>query len=364
MKRTTQSLVNTGLFFNPSFHPMNFLKAISTFAVAVLLAACSAKPISKSVVATELISAAQPDYSNLQYWAAHPQKWDPSDSVPQPLKKFYVDDPTVDVFFVHPTTLTQRSDTNSNASLDDEAINQKTDNSSILYQASAFNGQAKVYAPRYRQAHYQNYFTADTVRSRHAFELAYQDVKKAFETYLSLYNQGRPIIIAAHSQGTTHAARLMKELVEGTRLQHKLVCAYLVGMPIPINYFTTIPPCRDSLQTGCFVSWRTYERGFEGNDYVRKETFKAVVTNPLTWSSDTLAAPASLNTGGVLKKFNKVVKGVTDAQVHGNILWSSKPRFFGNFLLRQKNYHVGDINLFYTNIRQNMATRKRMFWKN
>ena len=28
----------------------------------------------------------KPDYSRLEYWAAHPDKWDPSDTVPAPLK--------------------------------------------------------------------------------------------------------------------------------------------------------------------------------------------------------------------------------------------------------------------------------------
>ncbi len=332
--------------------------------VAMLAVSCSPKNFSGREAYQFKSADGKPDYKNISYWAAHPQKWDPSDSVPRPLRNQNLNDQTIDVFFVHPTTLTSNRDTNSNGQIDDAALNSKTDYSAILYQSSVFNAECRVFAPRYRQAHYNNYFTSDKARASRAFELAYQDVREAFESYLKYYNNGRPIIIAAHSQGTTHAARLLKEFFEDKILSNKLVCAYLIGMPIPESYFTAIKPCPDSTATGCFVSWRTYEEGFEGSEFVLKETFNAVVTNPLTWTTDSMYAPTSLNTGGVLKNFNKLYPGVTDAVVYKNILWSRKPRFFGNFLLRQKNYHVGDINLFYNNIRQNVLSRKSMYWKN
>ena len=78
-----------------------------------------------------------PDYSNLDYWAAHPWKWDPSDSVPMPFRN-EPKDSAVDVFFLHPTTYTGKIKSyKPNAAIDDDYINAKTDYSSILYQASA-----------------------------------------------------------------------------------------------------------------------------------------------------------------------------------------------------------------------------------
>ena len=332
-------------------------------AIGLLLGSCSKNNFSSKPAYQFKSSDGKPDYSDLHYWAAHPWKWDPSDSVPKPLRKNFIKDSVADVFFIHPTSLTSKKNTNSNASIDDAAINSKTDYSAILYQASTFNEQCRIFAPRYRQAHYNNYFTTDTARANQAFELAYEDVKNAFEIYLKYYNNGRPIIIASHSQGTTHAARLLKEFFEDKPLKNKLVCAYIIGMPIPEHYFTSLQPCKDSLSTGCFVTWRSFEKGFEGSEFVKKETFKAVVTNPLIWSSDTILAPAKLNTGGVLKNFNIVKPAVVDAMVYKNILWTSKPKFFGSFLLKQKNYHIADINFFYTNIRENVKTRIAMFWK-
>ncbi len=303
-----------------------------------------------------------PDYSNLNFWAAHPWKKDLSDSIPKPLLATYQQDSLADVFFIHPTTLTDKNDTNWNAVIDDAQINSKTDYSTILYQASVFNEKCRVFAPRYRQAHIRSFYV-QTKNSDNAFEIAYADIKAAFVLYLETYNNNRPIIIASHSQGTKHAGRLLKEFFENKSLQNQLVCAYIIGMPVPDDYFTTLKPCTDSLATGCFVSWRTFKSNSADPDFIAAEKFKAVVINPLTWTNEISLIPSSFNKGGVLKNFNKVVPGVVSAQIHNNILWSSKPNMPGKIFYTQKNYHIGDINLFYLNIRENAAVRINAFKK-
>ncbi len=298
----------------------------------------------------------KPDYANLNYWAAHPWKKDLSDSVPEPLKMSYKKDSLADVFFIHPTTLTSLQDERWNAAIDDTEINSKTDYSAILYQASVFNEKCRVFAPRYRQAHiksfYQHGAAADT-----AFEIAYADIKSAFIYYIENYHSNQPIIIASHSQGTKHAGRLLKEFFENKPLQQKLVCAYIIGMPVPENYFSTLKPCEDSLSTGCFVAWRTFKSGSAEPDFIVNEKFKSVVVNPLSWTTTTDLISSSRNKGGILKNFNKIVPAVVNAQIHNNILWSSKPDVPGKIFFRPTNYHIGDINLFYMNIRENVQTR-------
>jgi hypothetical protein len=304
-----------------------------------------------------------PDYSDLNYWAASPFKYDPSDNIPKDLKDRSKDS-LADVFFIYPTSYTDKKMPDGwNADIDDQAINQKTDQASILYQASVFNKYCRVFAPRYRQANLFAFYTADKKAGQAALNLAYEDVKNAFEYYLKNYNHGRPIIIASHSQGTWHAGKLLKEFFEGKPLQKQLVCAYIIGLPVFENYFSKLKPCEDSAATGCFVSWRTFEEGYEA-PYIQKEKVKAFVVNPLTWTMDTTFAPADLNKGGVLRNFNKVVPGLVHAQVHGNILWVNKPKFFGSIFLKTKNYHIADYNLFYENIRENVGTRIQSFLRN
>jgi Protein of unknown function (DUF3089) len=308
----------------------------------------------------------KPDYDDLHYWAAHPWKWDPSDSISKPLRNEPLDS-SVDVFFLYPTSYTMKLKLKKqNASIDDDYINAKTDYSSILYQASVFNNQCRVFAPRYRQAHISNFFSKDKEKAAKAFDLAFEDVKTAFEFYLKNWNNGKPIIIASHSQGSLLAELLLKEFFDNPTvspsLKNKLVVAYIIGWPVPKDYFTSLKMCSDSLQTGCICSWRTVRKGFIPF-YLKKDDGNSYVTNPLTWTTGNEYASKEMNKGSVLTKFNKVYQQTTDAQITNGLLNVKKPKFPWSFLYLARNYHVGDINLFYLNIRDNVRQRIGMFWK-
>lgn len=303
----------------------------------------------------------KPDYSNLYYWASHPYKKDNADSIPYDLIKETKIDSSVDVFFIHPTTYTTEEFYNYNAAINDSALNKLTDNTTILFQASVFNESCRIFSPRYRQAHISCFYM-DEGKSEEYFDTAYSDVKNAFEYYLINFNHNRPIIIASHSQGTKHAGRLLKEFFEDKPLYKNLVCAYIIGMPVPENYFKKISPCKDSTEIGCFVAWRTFKKGYYP-EFVKKENFKSVVTNPLSWTLDQKYVSKKFNNGGVLRSFNTVNKNVVSAQIEGNILWTCKPDIFGKFFILKKNYHIGDINLFYVNIRENIKQRINHFRK-
>ena len=69
--------------------------------------------------------------------------------------------------------------------------------------------------------------------------------------------------------------------------------------------------------------------------------------NPLNWKISEEEISIKNNKGGVLKNFNKIVPHVVDAKINDNILWSCKPDVFGKMFFTAKNFHIGDINLFY-----------------
>jgi hypothetical protein len=306
----------------------------------------------------------QPDYSQLKNWAAHPLKVDPSDSIPESILKKHQPKALADVFFVHPTTYLDPEMPNGwSASLKDIAVNIQTDYTTILSQASIFNEVGKIYAPRYRQAHIKSYYPVnkiDTINALAAFELAYQDVKSAFDYYMANHNQGKPIIIAAHSQGSTHAKRLLKEYFDGKALSKQLVSAYIVGMAIDPNEFTNLKACAKPTETGCICAWRTYKEGYIP-EIVEKEKFNSIVTNPLSWDSEQVSVSRRLNQGAVLYNFKKVIPNVAAAYNHKGVLWTPKPKFFGNILYNTKNYHIADYNLFYMSVRKNAMDRALQF---
>lgn len=298
-----------------------------------------------------------PDYSVVANWAALPNIVDFADLLPDTTLVNGEDTARTDVFFIHPTTFTSKNKRVWNADVNDRELNKKTDETTIKHQASVFNGSCRVYAPRYRQANIKVYYHKGRKHAEEALDLAYSDVKAAFEYYLAHYNQGRPIIIASHSQGSTHARRLLKEFFDGKPLSQQLVVAYMAGMPITKANFTHILPCNNPGQTGCFNTWNTWVWGSKQKKYYQN----AIATNPLNWTIDGTYAPATLNRGGVLGKFNGIVPQLTDAQSYKGILWVHKPNIKGKLLFLIKNYHIADFNLFYMNIRQNAAYRIEQF---
>ncbi len=302
-----------------------------------------------------------PCYAELKNWAAHPDKKDPADLTPTPQTLDNQANADVDVFFLHPTTLTGDSKCGHNRcawndDLADSVLNKKTDDTPIQYQASIFNGSCRVFAPRYRQAHLNSFFTKDTVSAACALDTAYADVRSAFLYYLKNWNHGRPIVLAAHSQGSAHAMHLLREFFDGKALGSQLVAAYLVGWPVPRGTFAHIPACQNADQTGCFCSWRTFRRSY-GLKVGHQDN--VVCTNPLSWTIDPgIYMPKEANRGAVVLDFNKPLPKVSDAEVYRGILLCRKPDFPGSWVFKfVKNYHPGDLNLYYFDVRANVERR-------
>jgi hypothetical protein len=313
-----------------------------------------------------------PDYSLEKHWAALPNVKNPSDFVPKGFENEIRTD-AADVFFVYPTihsTPFPLMRDKWNANVEDRVLNALIDEICIKAQASVFNAAGRVFAPRYREVHSFAYITRDKKAAEQAFDLAYNDVKRAFEYYLAHHNHSRPIIIASHSQGTNHCIRLVKEFFDGKPLQKQLVCAYLIGMPVTKNEFQYILPSQSPTDVGCFVTWRTFKRGtdilnFKGLKMPR-QLYEAgtqyCVTNPLTWkTTDTGFVSGTENKGGFLA--NKTIPFCADAEAHEGILWAKFHYKYAAFhpFLWQHNYHLLDYQLFYGNTRANAVERVQAF---
>lgn len=341
---------------------MNIKNLLLLILWAFVCSSCAVQPKGGFQTATLPLA---PDYGNPDHWAALPDRVDNADRTPGDSISDKQANAAVDVFFLHPTTYTgDKGHRNWNGPVNDAKLNEKTDESAILYQASIFNGVGKVYAPRYRQAHLHSYYTDERNKDAlQAFEVAYSDVKAAFEYYLENYNQGRPIIIASHSQGTTHAKWLLRDFFDGKPLAEKLVVAYLVGIPVEKSWFAQLKPCADEEQTGCFCTWRTFKKGHYPKTIPWGDSI--VTTNPLNWSLSDAYAPHSLNAGSVLRDFERIFFELTDAKVEQGLLWVTKPKFPWSFLYFSPNYHIADFNFFYLNVRNNAILRAERYfeWK-
>jgi hypothetical protein len=321
----------------------------------------------RRVIENKLAAAKQhgaiPDYSDLYYWAAHPDKYDMSDSIPSFLDENT--DESVDVFFLHPTTYTKMFPATLpiNADINDTAINRKTDEGTILNQASVFNGSGRVYSPRYRQANLKVFFTKNEAENNGALDTAYSDLRNAFLYYLRYHNKGRPIIIASHSQGSVHAIRLMKEFFDGKPLQKQLVAAYIVGWQIKKDEFANIPFGSKPEQTGCVMGWRSFKDGF-AEPYLSKEEGNSLCTNPISWKTDFLSTDTMMHQGAIAP-FNVLHKHAVSARIDPKteVLWVKLPDAMEEKLGRMGNYHILDYNLFWMDIRTNVKLRISEWWK-
>ncbi|WP_321332494.1 DUF3089 domain-containing protein [uncultured Bacteroides sp.] len=323
-----------------------------------------------------------PDYSSPFYWAASPDKHDASDSIPSSLKE-EVRNQTADVFYLYPTTflsginpLTMLSDVSNkrqvvesmrtapwNADLSDTVLNHLTDLRAVLNQATAFNATCRVFAPRYRQAHIKTFFAQASEPSQRALNLAYNDIKEAFEYYLEHYNQGRPIVIASHSQGSLHAMRLLHDYFDGKPLQKQLVCAYIVGYYLPAGAFSHIPFGETPDAIGCFVGWCSYLEGELPS--LSKEDENSLCVNPLTWTTSTQEVPKEKN-AGMLLSLNKLLPHEVGARIEptSKVLWVSLSELSSKVLKQITNLHAFDYNLFWMDIRENVRLRVDAYYKN
>jgi len=289
-----------------------------------------------------------PDYTDLDIWAGHAEKLDITDSIFVPTPRTF----GVPVFYVYPTVHFPKKGGTWNADSYSAEVREKT-HYAVKMQSSAFNVAGPVYAPYYRQAAYQVYNVAANTTTVNAYNLAYNDVRAAFEQFLVDIGPDVPFVLASHSQGTDHLERLIRNEFD-KELQDRLVVAYLVGMPVFADTtFLPIPLCEDPLQTGCFVSWRTFHKSAESPD----NGVMIGVVNPLSWDTSTVEVPAEDNPGAVVFENGEVLPGLIGAQIRDGVVVADRPKFKGSWLIRTKDYHRGDINLYYLSIRENLQAR-------
>jgi hypothetical protein len=305
----------------------------------------------------------RPNFAESNSWAALPSLVDMADQVPKSKSQIRDNqsEAKVDVFFIYPTIYTQKPENEFtwNASIADKNLNERIDNSAIKNQASVFNGSCKVYSPRYRQAHYSVFLTKDTFSARKAMEVAYEDVKEAFKYYLENYNHNRPIIIAAHSQGTLHAVRLLKEFFDDKPLKSQLVTSYLVGMPVNDSMFQDLKISLNPSDVGGYLSWNTFANGYFP-EYYENGLNKAQSVNPITWTATKTFTNYADHKGTLGLKF-KISPQIISSKQEEGILWIKKPKVAGKVFVKTKIWHFADYNLFWMDIRENVALRVRNY---
>ena len=312
-----------------------------------------------------------PDYAKLENWIARedlpddPSRWRPSNDVP--VEPIAVD---TRVFYIHPTTFLQRS--SWNAPLVPDADTAGRTRLFVQSQASAFNQNATVWAPRYRQAAF-GAFLLRSEDAQKALDLAYFDVSAAFDEFLRKNPTGA-VIMAGHSQGALHLSRLLRERAE--QLNGRLVAAYVVGWPLSST--ADLPAmglraCDAPDEIGCVLSWQSFGQpanpdlimdaweGTKGPTGLAHERKAMVCVNPITGTKDGTAPPEA-NPGTLVPSADLASATLEAGKVgarcgNGLLLLDGEIPKLGPFVLPGNNYHVYDYALFWGAIRADARRR-------
>ncbi len=322
-----------------------------------------------------------PNYNDASAWAVWPGRASKADVIPPGIKGEIAKTPKADVFFIHPTTYLTNDTWNARFDQGD-FTGQQLEDGVLRYQTSVFNGCCRMFVPRYRQTTLSAFLNPGADANK-AYDLAYSDVLRAFDHFTAKENNGRPFILASHSQGSLHATRLLKDriLADGD-LRKRIVVAYVIGTALPDNIEQTgLPICNSPRQTRCLVNWNSVTaltplalgRGmmmtYDDGRYqtVGRKTWSCV--NPLSWDRTTIT-PASANKGALPlvelgRPMPRVMAGVTGAKCSRGRLVISIPRAlragFKDPLTTLGSYHNQDYSLFYGSIRRNAIARVEAF---
>lgn len=317
--------------------------------------------------------APEPDYAEAKNWAALPGDGGLATRMPEGET---IATAGVDVFFVHPTGYLHGGDWNS--PMDPNSRTEENTKWMMANQASVFSSCCNVYAPRYREATIWRYLGAPKDIANKTMDFAYADVARAFDNFISTRNEGRPFIVASHSQGTEHAFRLVKEKIDGTPLADRMIAAYLIGFQIKnaaVDALKDVRVCDSPDQTKCLIHYATFGPGATPP----KELFEDVLcVNPLSWRRNGGRVEAAAHIGGVpasgqfqmswrgdtatgveFKPLGATVGQLTGAACDKGLLIVDDLREspFKSLILQQWNYHGLDYPLFHMDLRRNVKTR-------
>jgi hypothetical protein len=167
----------------------------------------------------------------------------------------------IDCFYVYPTISTDQTP-NSDMTADPAEVNV------IKQQFARFGSKCRPYAPLYRQvtlAGLRRVLAGGGGGTVLDHGVQYDDVRDAWNAYLKNDNNGRGVVLVAHSQGSFILNRLIAEEIDGKPVQSRLVSAILLGTTIPVpkgkdvgGAFQHVPLCHSATQTGCVITYASF----------------------------------------------------------------------------------------------------------
>jgi hypothetical protein len=228
-----------------------------------------------AVAASEALAAAatQPapnDYTNADNWLCRPDRTDAcvTDQTATVVKadgsesrETWSANPNapIDCFYVYPTVSLEPTPNS-------DMIPGPGEKGVVVHQIARLASKCRIYAPMYRQVTLSalaSFMAGKPVAASR--ELAYDDVRDAWNEYLAHDNHGRGVVLIGHSQGSGVLTELVKNEIDGKPIQKQIVSVILGGtiLQVPVGKdvggdFQSVPLCRSDAQTGCVIAFASF----------------------------------------------------------------------------------------------------------
>ncbi len=277
----------------------------------------------------------------------------------------------VDVFYLYPTTWVRNEGEPYVCEIDNESM---LAGAKPIYngQATAFETVGNIYAPYYRQVDAVWVLEEPLTEGEKYFGgVPYTDAVAAFEYYLKNYNNGKPFILAGHSQGSAVTKAIVKYyMAEHPEVYEKMIAAYIIGYFVTedeLKEYKHLKFAENADDTGVIVSWNVEAPETTDNPLAPKGS---ISINPISWTRGEELASAELNLGSEI--FSRTEPYLThmdkfaDAKINlerGTVICSTADvdTLAPGALFPRGVYHSQDYGFYYHNIRENAANRVEKF---
>ena len=241
--------------------------------------------------------------------------------------------------------------------------------------ATAFEPVGNIYAPYYRQSDVSVLSLPQDQQVAVIGGIPTADANAALDYYIKHYNNGRPFILAGHSQGSNVLINLLAGYMkDNPKVYERMIAAYVIGYSITPDYLAQNPHLKFAEgpgDTGVIISYNTEAPTIDGTNPVVLPG--AIAINPITWTRDETPATAEQNLGSIrINPDGTVVKNdageivpvldYADARVDiakGVVICSSADvvALSPGTTSPKGVYHTFDYPFYYFDIRANAADR-------
>lgn len=307
------------------------------------------------------------DYSLTQNWLCLPKK------IAKP------DDKPVDIFYLYPTAYYKTPHGPNICEVNNEAMRIRA-TEHLQTKASVFSAYGNFYAPAYRQAALECLLDNTPENNLLFTKGPVTCVLSAFDYYIKHHNNGRPFILAGHSQGSLLLQFILSlYLKEHPEVQERMIAAYVIGYSITRGYLKDNPHltfARGAKDTGVIISYNTESPGVTGDNITLLPD--AVSINPITWTLTGKKAEASQSLGSrlVIRDSAGTLVGMQDLPHYadaaldlerGTVICSTADPDAFKVIGQEEAFpsgvlHTGDYPLYYYDLQNNVKTRIKSYF--